>query len=348
MELDRKLATIRAIDAINPIDGADAIEVATVGGWKVVVKKGEFNVGDLAVYFEIDSWMPTELAPFLSKGKEPREYNGVKGERLRTVRLRKQLSQGLLLPLSILPENLKQHPSFWDQAIGFDVTETLAVQKWEPPFNAQLAGMCKGNFPSFIPKTNEERIQNLSRELQEWADDPDLAWEVTEKLDGSSMTVYLNNGEFGVCSRNLELKLEDTDNAFVSAANGYKLEDKLRSLGLNLALQGELISSGIQGNPYGLPNGHSIYFIYKIWDIDKQQYMSPKDRRQLCKDYDLNHVPLISLAESLLGKTMEQMLEEANGKSVLNANTKREGLVFKSKAGSFKAISNEWLLAGND
>lgn len=345
MELDRKLATIRAIDAINPIDGADKIEVATVGGWKVVVKKGEFNVGDLAVYFEIDSWIPTELAPFLTKeGKEPHEYNGVKGERLRTVRLRKQLSQGLLLPI---PEDTIKGAGILI-AEDLDLTTHLAIQKWEPPFNAQLAGMCKGNFPSFIPKTNEERIQNLSRELRDWANDPDLAWEVTEKLDGSSMTVYLNNGEFGICSRNLELKLEDTDNAFVSAANGYKLEDKLRSLGLNLALQGELISSGIQGNPYGLPNGHSIYFIYKIWDIDKQQYMSPKDRRQLCKDYDLNHVPLISLAESLLGKTMEQMLEEANGKSVLNANTKREGLVFKSKAGSFKAISNEWLLAGND
>ncbi len=345
MELDRKLATIRAIDAINPIDGADKIEVATVGGWKVVVKKGEFNVGDLAVYFEIDSWIPTELAPFLTKeGKEPHEYNGVKGERLRTVRLRKQLSQGLLLPI---PEDTIKGAGILI-AEDLDLTTHLAIQKWEPPFNAQLAGLCKGNFPSFIPKTNEERIQNLSRELRDWANDPDLVWEVTEKLDGSSMTVYLNNGEFGICSRNLELKLEDTDNAFVSAANGYKLEDKLRSLGLNLALQGELISSGIQGNPYGLPNGHSIYFIYKIWDIDKQQYMSPKDRRQLCKDYDLNHVPLISLAESLLGKTMEQMLEEANGKSVLNANTKREGLVFKSKAGSFKAISNEWLLAGND
>jgi len=163
MELDRKLATIRTIDAINPIDGADAIEVATVGGWKVVVKKGEFNVKDLAVYFEIDSWMPTELAPFLSKGKEPREYNGVKGERLRTVRLRKQLSQGLLLPIDAL--KLGTFVATLSDDTN-DVTELLGIQKWEPPFNAQLAGMCKGNFPSFIPKTNEERIQNLSRNSQ--------------------------------------------------------------------------------------------------------------------------------------------------------------------------------------
>jgi len=341
---DRKLATIRVIDSINSIDGADAIEVATVGGWKVVVKKGEFNAGNLAIYFEIDSWMPTELAPFLSKGKEPREYNGVKGERLRTVRLRKQLSQGLLLPI---PEDTLKGAGILIKE-GLDLTDHLGIQKWEPPFNAQLAGMCKGNFPSFIPKTNEERIQNLSRELTEWNNDPDLAWEITEKLDGSSMTVYINNGEFGVCSRNLELKLEDTDNAFVSAANWYNLETKLREFNGNIALQGELISSGIQGNPYGLPNGHSQYFIYKIWDIDKQQYMLPRDRRRFCTEYDLNHVPLISLAESLLGKTMDDLLDEANGKSVLNANTKREGLVFKSKTGSFKTISNDWLLAGND
>jgi RNA ligase (TIGR02306 family) len=96
----RKLATVRKIDALEPIDGADLIETATIGGWKVVVKKGEFSVGQLAVYFEIDSFIPTELAPFLTKeGKEPREYNDIKGERLRTVRLRGTCSQGLLLKL---------------------------------------------------------------------------------------------------------------------------------------------------------------------------------------------------------------------------------------------------------
>ena len=95
----RKLASIRRIDDIQPIEGADAIEVATIDGWKVVVKRGEFTVGDLAVYLEIDSWVPHELAAFLSKGKEPREYNGVKGERLRTVKLRGTTSQGLLLKI---------------------------------------------------------------------------------------------------------------------------------------------------------------------------------------------------------------------------------------------------------
>ena len=98
----RKLATIRKIDEIRPIPNADAIECAVVGGWTVVIKKGDFNPGELVIFAEIDSWVPTTIAPFLSKGNEPHEYNGIKGERLRTVRLRNTLSQGLLLPLSIL------------------------------------------------------------------------------------------------------------------------------------------------------------------------------------------------------------------------------------------------------
>ena len=100
----RKLASVRVIDAISVIPGADAIEVATIGGWDVVVKKGEYKPGDIAVYFEVDSWIPTTLASFLTKpGQEPREYKGIKGERLKTVKLRGQLSQGLLLPLDVLP-----------------------------------------------------------------------------------------------------------------------------------------------------------------------------------------------------------------------------------------------------
>ena len=95
----RKLACVKRIDDLLPIEGADKIEVAVVGGWKVVVKKGDFKKGELAIYLEIDSWVPTEVAPFLVKaGNKPKEYNGVKGEHLRTVKLKKQISQGLLLP----------------------------------------------------------------------------------------------------------------------------------------------------------------------------------------------------------------------------------------------------------
>ena len=158
----RKLATIRRIDELNPIEGADAIECAVVGGWKVVAQKGLYNVGDLAVYFEIDSWIPTLLAPFLSKGKEPRVFEGVQGERLKTIKLRGQLSQGLLLPLAEIDKFFTTKPHWSEDE---DLTEILNIKKWEKPINAQLAGVCRGNFPSLIPKTDQERVQNLKKEI---------------------------------------------------------------------------------------------------------------------------------------------------------------------------------------
>ena len=194
--MSRKMASIRRIDSIRPIPGADAIEVATVGGWDVVVKRGEFAVGDLAVYIEIDSWVGHDLAPFLSKGNEPREYNGVRGERLRTVRLRGQVSQGLLLSRYIVLDRVGEIHE------GQDITELLGIQKWEAPIPASLAGDVRGAFPSFIPKTDQERIQNLTQEFDTWNG---LEWEGSEKLDGSSMTVYHKDGDFGVCSRNWNL-----------------------------------------------------------------------------------------------------------------------------------------------
>ena len=144
---DRKLATIRVISQLKPIKGADLIEVAVIDGWEVVVKKDEFKIGDLCVYFEIDSWIPNELAPFLSKGKEPREYKGVKGERLKTIKLKGQISQGLVLPL----QTVYELPSTTQcDIIGDDVTEVLNILKWEREIPAQLRGQMAGNFPYYI------------------------------------------------------------------------------------------------------------------------------------------------------------------------------------------------------
>jgi len=351
--MTRKMATIRKIDAINPIAGADAIEVATVGGWKVVVKKGEFTAGDLAVYCEIDSWIPTGLAPFLSKGKEPREYNGVKGERLRTVKLRGQVSQGLLLPTQtkeILHENLPFNISFiivgdarHPVNEGEDVSELLGIRKWEAPIPAQLAGVMRGSFPSFIRKTDQERIQNLKKELEHWNTEYNT-WEVTEKLDGSSMTVYFNNGVFGVCSRNIDL-VRDENNAFWKTAISAGLEKMLTDHGANLALQGELVGEGIQGNPYGL-TGQKFY-LYNIFNIDQQEYLSPWAVRPWAILTGVLHVPLLEREMSLTGTTIDYLLDYAEGKSALNNNVEREGVVFKRNGQnytSFKAISNKFLM----
>lgn len=326
----RKLATIRKIDAIHPIEGADAIEAAVVGGWTVVVKRGEFTAGDLAVYLEIDSWVPTELAPFLSKGQAPREYNGVKGERLRTVKLRGQVSQGLLLPWTVGGE-------------GDDLTENLGIQKWEAPIPAQLAGQVRGNFPGFISKTDQERIQNLTKELEQWQDNPQFTWEVTEKLDGSSMTVYVRDEDEGVCSRNLDLKL-DENNSFWKVAIRENLIEKIRRTGRNLALQGELIGEGIQKNPYNIKGQE--FHLFDIYDIDRGDYMTPLERRTFCGTHGIKHVPVFA-KEMVISEFVQGLLTMAEGKSVLNTKAEREGLVFKCNTfggPTFKVISNSFLL----
>ena len=334
----RKLATIRTIDALNPIEGADAIEAAVVGGWTCVVKKGEYKVGDRAVYCEIDSWIPTEIAPFLSKGKEPREFEGIKGERLRTIKLRGQLSQGLLLNLdSAIP----QTNSF---AEGDDVSELLGIIKWEKPMNAQLAGMARGNFPSLIPKTDQERAQNLKKEIASTAA-AGLHFEITEKLEGSSMTVYQIKGEFGVCSRNLDLK-ETEGNAFWAAARRDDIEAKMKAVDeyWDFAIQGELIGPGIQGNIYKLTE--TMFCVFDVYNIQEGGYLDPDARRALIARMGLTHVPVLLIDKDLGVGSVDEILQWAEGPYKLNDKQEREGIVFKEVNGgmSFKAISNKYLL----
>jgi RNA ligase (TIGR02306 family) len=341
----RKMATIRKVDGIRPIEGADAIECAVVGGWTVVVKKGEFAVGDLAVYCEIDSWIPYDLAPFLSKGQEPREYNGVKGERLRTVKLRGQLSQGLLI---------KVGDCFGDTVVlsasdatpyqeGDDVSAALGIQKYEPPVPAQLAGEVRGPFPGFIPKTDQERIQNLTAELEEWRS---LSWEVTEKLDGSSMTVYAMGDDEGVCSRNLNLK-ENPNNSLWSVATRNNLIAKIRQTGRNLALQGEIVGEGIQKNRYKVKGQE--FFLFDVYDIDAGRYLTPRERGDLAKTLDIRHTPVLKSDEVLEVCNVDHILKWAEGVATWGG-MEREGIVFKcnEREVSFKAISNKFLLKGGE
>jgi RNA ligase (TIGR02306 family) len=331
------MASIRKIDNIVPIVGADAIECAMIGGWSVVVKRGEFNVGDLAVYCEIDSWIPHDIAPFLSKGQEPREYNGVKGEKLKTIRLRGQLSQGLLLPRFLILDKIGEIFE------GMDVSEILGIQKWEPPVSPQLAGQTKGTFPSFIPKTDQERVQNLVPVISSAFNRGDT-FEITEKMEGSSMTVYMHQGEFGVCSRNQELK-QTEDNTFWKVALENDIENRMRSLGLdNIAIQGELIGPGIQGNIYKLTNHKFV--VFDIYDIKKGEYLNPTVRFDLVCTLLLLHVPVINVNVRLPSDVVSVLLKFAEDKSVVNVNQEREGIVFKNMNGgfSFKAISNRYLL----
>lgn len=323
----RKMASVQRVLEKKSIVGADLIEAYRVNGWWVVDKKGAYEVGDLVVYCEVDSWIPHTLAPFLTKpGHYPREYLGVEGERLRTVKLKGQLSQGLLLPL--VEDNSEE---------GQDFSEILGITKWED--TRYMASIdARGNFPDFIPKTDQERVQNLDRTLEKYFGQ---SFEVTVKRDGSSLTAFVNGEESGVCSRNVNLK-ETEDSAFWAAANSLSLIPKILSTGRNLALQGELMSQKIQGN-YEKVQGIE-WNCFDIYDIDAQSYLLPKERRELCKQLRIPHIKVVE-EDFVLCHNVDRLLEMAEGPGV-NAGVKREGLVFKQNNGqfSFKAISNSYLL----
>jgi hypothetical protein len=330
--MERKLASVVRITDIQPIVGADAIEVATVKGWKVVVKKNEFKVGDLAVYFEIDSLLPlTSQFEFLRSRCYKRMPDGREGLRLKTVKLRGQISQGLLTPL---PNEFVTE--------GDDLTSVYGVIKYEPPIPAQLSGLVKGLFPSFIPKTDEERIQNYITDSI--VDVRGLDAYITEKLDGSSFTAYIRNSEFGICSRNLELKHSD-DNAYWQASAALDLQNKLASLQRNIALQGELVGPGVQGNLYGL--SHRTVYFFTGYDIDAGRRLTFAELKDLLTELKLPMVPVLEYAYVLPSENVvETMLAYAEGKSALNPRADREGVVVRgvSEEFSFKAISNRYLL----
>jgi RNA ligase (TIGR02306 family) len=336
--MERKLASIRRISDIQPIEGADMIELAIVDGWKVVVaKEVGHKINDLVVYCEIDSFLPIkEEFEFLRKSSF-KKMGGQEGFRLKTIRLRGQVSQGLILPIVVLnPPNTNIYVTPFE---GLDVTEMLDIVKYEPPIPAELAGKVKGMFPSFIRKTDEERIQNLAAEYDEMKKH---TYYVTEKLDGSSATFYFNNGEFSVCSRNLEL-LETEGNTFWKVARELDLENKLREYDINLSVQGELIGEGIQGNPYKI-KGQTVRF-FNLFDIDLQEYHSLNVFQQTMEVLGLETVPVLD-THFHLPETIDELLKMADSKSVLNSNFDREGIVIRSldRKISFKVISNKFLL----
>ncbi|MNE15632.1 RNA ligase [compost metagenome] len=354
------------LDEVVAHPNADLLDLVTIGGWRVVAQKGLYVTGDVAVYFEVDSWIPTEIAPFLSKGKEPKVYEGVKGERLRTIKLRGELSQGLLIPVKELPQlgnllgfvesafaasDLKSLNDFVD---GNDLTETLGILKWEKAINANLAGLAKGNFPNFLRKSDQERVQNLSRQYREAVANGEES-NVTYKLDGSSFTGYLREHydgtedviTIGVCSRNLDLKFEGNEgNLFVQTFIKYDIEAKLRAYhqatGRSIAVQGEMVGPGIQANFEGLDE--IKLFVYNVFDIDKQQYLLAGEARHVCNDLGLEMVPTFNVRMTL-PETIGEVLLLADGDSGLSGKF-REGLVFKSLTRNFqfKAVSNRYLL----
>lgn len=339
--MTRKLARIETILALEPIPGADLIECATIGGWKVVVKKGLYQLGNFAAYFEIDSLIPFKpWSSFLFKDK--RELY-----RLKTVKLKGQISQGLLIPISEIPEL-----SGLTLENELDLTDLLKIQKWEPNIPANLAGQVKGNFPHFLRKTDEERLQNARYVLDEIKDIPIY---ISLKCDGTSFTGYKHETIFGVCSRNLELREEGGDD-YWAIAKKYDLPNKLKD---GFAIQAELVGPSIQENKMGLIE--KKLYVFNVWDIKAQKFLDYHDFVHFVREMGLETVPI--LEENYVNKDgnppdVNQWLAYAD-KQVYHVSGKpAEGIVVRPMVErysealrgrlSFKVISNRFLLAGGD
>ncbi|MDG6989569.1 MAG: RNA ligase (ATP) [Nitrososphaerota archaeon] len=342
-ERSRKLVTVQTVNDIKPIAGADRVEVATVLGWHVVVGKGEFQTGSKCAYFEVDSFLPTTPEfEFLAKHgtkKMIHDHKEIVGYRLRTVRLRGQISQGLALPLS----KLGLHDN---TEVGSDITSVLGVVKYEAPIPASLEGDVKGEFPSFIPKSDEPRIQSHPDKLKEYAE---TRFYVTEKVDGSSVTVFLQDGELNVCSRNWNLQ-EGKLNTYWQAANALDMKAKLQALGGTISLQGELAGEGISGNKLKI-KGHKILF-YTAYDTARSEYLSCSDFVSACKKIGVETVPIIS-TNFALPQTVDELVAFATRKSVIAPDVMAEGVVVRSLEEtrdpdigrlSFKVLNPEYLL----
>ena len=372
----RKLATIREIKEIKPIANADSLELAIIDGWEVVINKKEnLKANDLVVYFEIDAILP-ERPEF--------EFLRSKKFRIRTIKLRGQVSQGLVMPLLILPSGHKAK-------LGDDVTEILGVKKhndedvkpietkkpknkfvklltrfkWFRDLQKRLKGKDKTAFPSWIKKTDEPRIQNLSIAFEDWKRH-NYAFDVTEKIDGCSATYYLDGRhlrgkafekphkyEFGVASRNRSLPKSD-DSAYWTVAVEYKLREAMEFIATHthaktVVIQGEIIGEKIQGNKYGYKRKNDEFHTYEFYvynliiDGEKLNYEAMDE--WMAATHSLRPVPLLFEYRSL-EDSIPEMVDFAKGKSTL-ADIKREGLVWRNneKGISFKVINAEFLLA---
>lgn len=368
----RKLVTVRKINALTDIPGADLISLGTIDGWQVIVKKTEFKVGDLCLFYEIDSFLPLE--PRYEFLKKTTKFDGKEGYRLKTMKMKGTLSQGLALPLSMFPE-------ITTTKLDFDYSSQLNVIKYdnEQQEYAQKPGLksgkAKGSFPTFIPKTDQPRIQNLVTYFSTMTDEK---FEETLKLDGSSMTCYKvaynpsrwekfkyffgfkhPENHFGVCSRNLELKrtanaTQTFDNQgktsvynqsdFWSTAIKYDFESKIP---VGYAIQGELIGPKIQANHEKV--SELEFYCFNVFNINTGSYLLPQERREFCALHNIPHVPVINPNFQPLQLGLEGLLKHVEGQS-MNTGTVSEGRVYKhvSKPITFKAISNKYLLGKKD
>jgi len=335
----RNLASVQVIHKIEPIEGADSIELANVLGWQVVVKKGQFKPGDLCVYCEIDSKLPE---------KPEFEFLRSKKYRIKTVRLKGCLSQGICFGLEILPGDIVPEE-------GLDVTETLEVEKYSafrermsggPNRVKQIPTDIVGDFPSYVPKTDEQRIQSAPKLLDELRGRP---YYITEKVDGTSCTISYKQGEGLVCSRKWAKK-DGPKSHFWQAAKRYSVLEKLAECACDYAIQGEVAGPGIQKNRLNLPAVD--LFVFNVYCIDTGRYLNFKEFVEFCERMELQTVKVVEIGDSF-EYDLPTLLDKAEG--LYESGKQREGIVVRPqieaisqclKGGrlSFKVVNNKYLL----
>jgi RNA ligase (TIGR02306 family) len=368
--MPRKLVTVRQVSALTPIPGADRTVAASVDGWTCVVAIGEFKHGDRGLYFEIDSLLPGSDPrwAFLANPAPDGSNNGPTPDiRIRTRRVRGVVSQGLLMPLSKFPEVVAAVEGLSSEELKeTSFEDMLKVRKFEDPSTllpVSGGGTALPEFPYFILKTDQERVQNMPEVFDSHADE---VFQESTKMDGSSMTVFYvradsthypllapeivndTSGCFGVCSRNRTLVEGHTRSPplFWSTARKLNLPTTLSALGRNVAIQGELCGSSIQANYEGFPKNTHDFFIFSVWDIDAQRYLPPREvHDEWAPRLGVPHVPVHGyrlLRE--IGGSVAELVKRAEGQGV--NGRKREGIVLKREDGgfSFKAISNSYLI----
>ena len=348
--MTRKLASIQRIFQIEPIEGADRIELASVLGWKCVVNKDQFKPMDLAVYFEIDSFLPVrpEFEFLRSSSYKKSDLLG-EGFKLRTMKFRGQVSQGLLLPISQFPEI----PSI--AKVGDDVTDLLGVRKWEIEERATTGGTVVGTLPKDIPHTDETRIQASPDLLQAFAG---LRYYISTKMDGSSHSIGIDEDGFHVTGHNYEYK-DDGTSSFYNLVKERGYQEKMQAFmtkeGLKtLTIQGELCAPGIQSNRLKLAKPE--WYVFTIRENGERVGL---DRMiKICDELGLTSVPIEETGDDLPTRypTVEALLERADG-NYPNGG-KKEGIVIRpvepvycetiGASLSFKVVNNKYLLKNDD
>ena len=369
--MGRKLASVQKIKAIKPIEGADKIEIVQVLNWDCVAKKGEYQVGDEVIYFEIDSLLPDIPAfEFLRGSSWSQKLNKYK---IRTHKFRGQISQGLVMPIKDL-EELDRQIHNREECVpiayveGTDLTEILEIEKYEPPVsNGPLGDLI--NHEWYVPKTDEERIQVCAEDiLPEYMKSEQGDWYASVKLDGTSCTAGLFEDMFLIGGRNQWYKDE---NMYTTTVKKYgdiekHLRDYQKLTGKYIVFQGELCGPGIQSNRLGLKEKE--WFIFNVWVSDTGKMDSYKKLDLLrflnmCDDFGLPHVPIIPVSAKFdfkattdIDETVENLLKYVDGIKYrtffddASPSQIAEGAVFRMNdmSYSFKVVSNKFLLKGGE